>query len=73
MEIKDYLHLYLGCETDKGTLIGIEMNKAICQMKDTSFVEGNIYNLKLILRRLSSMTEEEARDIWDSKYGANRI
>lgn len=58
--IKDYLHLYLGCDTDKGKLIGIELNKAVCMMNDLSIVEGNIYSLKPILRPLSDMTEDEA-------------
>lgn len=62
--IKDYLHLYLGCDTDKGKLIGIELNKAICMMNDLSIVEGNIYNLKPILRPLSDMTEEEEKEMF---------
>lgn len=76
MDSKDYLHLYLGCDTDKGKLIGIELNKAVCMMDDLSIVEGNIYSLKLILRPLSDMTEEEAsesRKIFDSMVAADKL
>lgn len=83
MDIKDYLHLYLGCEVareheesrskkffERGKLIGIAQSEiekdkivAILDVGIDHFHEWYIEETKPILRRLSSMTEEEAKDL----------
>lgn len=86
-EIKDYLHLYLGCEcvTDDGRT-GWFAGFDICE-KDYSIVmitvrfpgeeeDWSVLNdndecdrIKLVLRPLSDMTEEEAAHIGQLVYG----
>lgn len=76
-DIKDYLHLYLGCKVEigatlPGMLLGVEGNTAFVK----HFTEGRICmalkQVKPILRPLSDMTEEEgveAEVAW--KEGSN--
>ncbi|MDB5200559.1 MAG: hypothetical protein JWO92_2522 [Chitinophagaceae bacterium] len=62
VEIKDYLHLYLGC--DVLLCKNLEGNNVIEQLngrmlwEDMEMFEGE-YSYKPILRKLSDMTEEE--------------
>jgi hypothetical protein len=69
-DIKDYLHLYLGCETDQGVLIGMvncdndkEDIQCVCLMKEGGLVNGAIKNIKPLLRPLDDMTEEEGYEV----------
>lgn len=71
--IKDYLHLYIGCNiaiaeerfNSPGLrLIGI--SDLGCQVRDESIKLSfyvNLEDCKLVLRPLSDMTEEEAREL----------
>jgi hypothetical protein len=62
--IKDYIHLYLGRETNHGTLVGIELDWATIRDNDGELFYGLISDLKPILRKLSSMTEDEVNECW---------
>lgn len=63
-DLKDFIHLYLGCEY----IIAFGNGNTTSPLKidgDTinNFSKGRIVNIKLLLRPLSSMTEEEAEQI----------
>jgi len=64
-EIKDYLHLYLGCEV---MLPDGFINKMVISSDDThkeiSLWLAILTKCKLILRPLSDMTQEEAIEVW---------
>lgn len=63
-DIKDYLHLYLGCECfNHLRLLGVEGNAAYVSHPATGRMVKDINYLKPILRPLSDITEEEARVI----------
>lgn len=67
MEAKT-LALYLGCETNLGTLITVKLDEAITSSKLGGYVNVTDFSqLKLLLRPLSSMTEEEALE-WNEKF-----
>lgn len=74
--IKDYLHLYLECEvlsSNSGMvwqLIGIVNDDGVLYHKDFKKNTASLQNLKPILRPLSDMTEEEAKEIgfWSELY-----
>lgn len=82
-QLKDYLNLYLGCRfwdygSEEGheiaTITGVYNNNNVCMVCDE---HGNTdikpEEIKLILRRLESMTEEEEKhldgELWE--YGSN--
>lgn len=76
MDLKDYLHYYLGCRAqaapyggqpkrqEYGKLAGIGIRDVVNIKFDTwqSIADVSISGVKPILRRLEDMTEEEARD-----------
>lgn len=67
-DIKDYLHLYLGCEAE---VSNIPDGLAITDHPQIVTIDGTVVDcllmmyssIKPILRSLSSMTEEEAKEI----------
>ena len=72
-ELKDYLHFYLGCEVwdlyneKKGVLFGVDLNTS--GMDNVKVLHNVVWdlkyeNIKLILRPLSDITEEEAIECW---------
>lgn len=71
-EIKDYLHLYLGCEClqpfkDKGKthVISIHTNGLVQVAHSTGSQDfWNIEYIKPILRPLSDMKKEEWQEVW---------
>lgn len=74
-DIKDYLHLYLGCEatTDSGLIgnlitINHEASIAIIRINpEAGQTISKMYSeIKPILRKLSSMTDEEIDEVWHS-------
>lgn len=82
-DIKDYLHLYLGCDVQTKwhlvcTLVAITKSDynpySDCKImrKDQSKVmlDTAFSNIKPILRKLSSMTEEEAIEIGEIVIGS---
>lgn len=83
-DIKNYLHLYLGCEvevTDESeswtkTLTGFETRDngsytAWCNI--TGYNSHNGYSVKPILRPLSDMTEEEKEELEEYQYDDNVV
>lgn len=86
--IKDYLHLYLGCDlfiTDAEdnslsyvvkflgiTESEVEPGRTIV-IADNEFEELYIEHVKPVLRKLSSMTEEEATQILSKLLGSTDI
>jgi hypothetical protein len=56
--IKDYLHLYIGCRAEATTVEGAVSNVAISYTLLHDW-DGWLERIKPILRKLSSMTEEE--------------
>jgi hypothetical protein len=77
-EIKDYLHLYLGCDAmiaegkDLYTLTAIQSNSTLCVMRNKKDSRNGDWihnkNIKPILRPLSSMTEEEMKECGNLDY-----
>lgn len=76
-EIKDYLHLYLGCEClandEQFKLYGVEVTDTGTLAYDGTMIDGihqcwwiENCDFKLILRPLSDMTEEEGKFIVDN-------
>jgi hypothetical protein len=70
MELKDYLHYYLGCnvittdDNEEAELVGVSDDNAhIVHMGTGSYGTCSIEGVKPILRRLEDMTEEEALHI----------
>ena len=62
-DIRDYLHLYLGCECfNHLRLLGVEGNAAYVSHPATGRMVKDINYLKPILRPLSDMTEEELQE-----------
>ncbi len=72
--IKDYISLYIGCELQTPDCIGINMGLYYADEigyfngVNVRYPEGKVYvqnynQIKLILRPLSDMTEEEKKDI----------
>jgi hypothetical protein len=69
MEIKDFIHLYLGCTLDNGNILNaVHVDGSI-----KTLYRGHLINywtpeeakeLKLVLRPLSSMTEEEMKELY---------
>jgi hypothetical protein len=80
-EIKDYIHHYIGCDVayhfeGRGKLVGISASEvekgkviAIIDIGIVDFQEWYVEECKPILRKLSSMTEVEARDIAVIMFG----
>jgi hypothetical protein len=69
-QLKDYLHLYLGCEVQwkfdlksKFWFIGIDGDKVSLRTKSgASIFPVELKDITLILRPLSEMTEEETKE-----------
>jgi hypothetical protein len=70
-DIKDYLHLYLGCEAMHG-----DRKIVVCGLNINSYYIQNILNedtlrisdIKPILRPLSDMTDYEAIEIYNKQW-----
>lgn len=62
MEIKDYLHFYIGCDCicDNGVIVRRRITPELLVKESNGFAE-----LKPILRKLSDMTEEEKEKLFD--------
>lgn len=69
--IKDYLHLYLGCECEHNSWeIGrdevptyFSQGRKISNLDEGMLSESELFEIKPILRPLSDMTEEEAVEV----------
>jgi hypothetical protein len=66
-EIKDYLHLYIGCEVE---YTGMANHRKLIMKWAGSLLETNAWqNIKLILRPLSDMTDEEWKKCFELSRG----
>ncbi len=68
MEINKWLHLYIGCNTNKGILVGIKKDVLFIQEPgDAEIAEYKIsdigHNLFLLLRKLHDLTEEQSKQL----------
>lgn len=74
MNIKDYIHLYLGCEVMRPdgrtilTLYGIQRTLAV-HVENGELTYSSLNACKPILRPLDSITEEEAKEAWTKTIG----
>lgn len=66
-QLAKYLHLYIGCNTNKGIFLGIRKAILFIQTEQDSIVEYNIQNvgstLFLYLKQLSDLTEEQSNQL----------
>lgn len=70
MNIKDYLHLYLGCETAvRGSRLTYTNNYAFIERLDSENYSFRWEDIKPILRPLSDMTKEEAIWMTELRHG----
>lgn len=67
MKIEDYLHLYLGCDTNNGKLVGINGNTCfiLSQNGEINLEDLNNKNqsIKPILRKFSDMSNHESTEL----------
>lgn len=67
MKIEDYLHLYLGCDTNSGKLIGIHGNTCFLLSKNGETTQAELTNksqlVKPILRKFSDMSNSESTEL----------
>lgn len=61
-DIKDYLHLYLGCEIITHSVDGKQVAKQILNTSWLDEIQRGYNPVKPILRPLSNMTEEEGKE-----------
>lgn len=65
MKIQDYLHLYLGCPcVSKRFNLQFESEHTLKAEDLTLLEKGILTSIKPLLRPLSDMTEEEAREVY---------
>lgn len=66
MKIYKYLHLYLGCNTDLGKLIGINEKSYFIRQENEQIIERSFYDqpeVKLLLRKISDLNIEESAEL----------
>ncbi len=64
MKIDDYIHLYLGCNTNEGKLVGINQTSYLIQKENGEIISINKSQLiKPILRKLSNMSSNESEEL----------
>ena len=70
------LHLYLGCNTNKGKFIGIKEDILLIQTKEDQKEEYKIENvgntLFLYLRQLSDLTDEQSNQLIKEGFSIGR-
>ncbi|MEP7251218.1 MAG: hypothetical protein ABI683_02525 [Ginsengibacter sp.] len=72
MKMYEYLHLYLGCDTNFGKLIGVHENSCFIQ-KDNGEIFEKLFSdeqpVRLLLRKISDLNVEESETL--NKKGLN--
>jgi hypothetical protein len=67
MKISDYLHLYLGCDTNKGKLVGINGSTCLTLSKNGEINPGDPDNkdqsIKPFLRKFSDLGIDENTEL----------
>ncbi len=66
MKINEYLHLYIGCATNLGELVGVNENSYSIRLENNEIIT-KIFNeephLKLFLRKISDLNVEESTEL----------
>ena len=67
MNIQDYLHLYLGCDTNNGKLVGINGSTCIILSQNGELKHENLndenHSIKPILRKFSDLGIHESTEL----------
>lgn len=75
-QIGKYLHLYIGCNTNKGIFLGIRKDILFIQADGGLIEEYNIQNvgstLFLYLKQLSDLSEDESRQLIEEGFVIGR-
>ena len=75
LRIEHYLPYYLGCNTDKGKLMGIVGKIVILQSADGSISEHNIQKdvlIRPILKRLNSISADQSSELLEMGFSIGR-
>ncbi len=63
MKLYEYLHLYLGCDTNMGRLAGINENSYFIRKGNGEVIERTFLDepgIKLLLRKISNLNTDES-------------
>ena len=75
-DLNKCLHLYLGCNTNKGKFIGITKDTLLIQPEERLVEEYNISSigntLYLYMRQLSDLTEEQSKQLISHGFSIGR-
>lgn len=67
MKIEDYLHLYLGCDTNSGKLVGINGSTCLLLSQNGEINLGDLNNrnqpIKPILRKFGDLNNQESTEL----------
>ena len=66
MKMKEYLHLYLGCDTDIGKLTGVHEDSYLIRSPSGEMIELNFEDqpsVKLLLRKISDLNIHESAEL----------
>jgi hypothetical protein len=66
MKIDDYLHLYLGCNTNLGQLVGVNEKSYFIRLENKEIIERAFNDepqVKLFLRKISDLNIEESTEL----------
>ncbi len=66
MKVYQYLHLYLGCNTNLGKLIGVNEKSYFIRLENEEIIERSFYDqpeAKLLLRKISDLNIEESAEL----------
>ena len=67
MNIEDYLHLYLGCDTNNGKLVGINGSDCIILLQTGEIKHESLYDksqpIKPILKKFSDLNITESAEL----------
>jgi len=67
MKIEDYLHLYLGCDTNNGKLVGINGGTCFILSGKGEITQQDLYenhhSIKPLLRKFSDISPDESSEL----------
>lgn len=66
-DIKEYLHLYLGCEFIFSATKDFSTHELCTESLNTIYEDSDFYEIKLVLRPISDMTESEKADFYKTQ------
>ncbi|MEP6928110.1 MAG: hypothetical protein ABI834_10760 [Ginsengibacter sp.] len=75
MKIDEYLHLYLGCNTNLGQLVGVNATSYFILLENKKIIQ-RIFNdepqVKLLLRKISDLNIEESAELNKKGFSIGR-